>query len=85
MIRVWLAHQDVHVALLLGMRNDAEDCDVDEREAWGNVLANVARHIAIGMNESHAWPQRQTLAMIKKAFLENLENQESKLSGGYVG
>jgi len=85
MIRVWLAHNDVHVSLLLGMWADAEDCDVDEREAWGNLLADVARHIANGMSQSHSWSQRDTLAKIKQAFLENLEHQEKVLSGGYVG
>ncbi len=85
MIRVWLAHEDVHVSLLLGMWEDADGCEVDEREAWGNLLADVARHIANGLEQSHAWQQRDTLARIKKAFLENIEYQENKLSGGYVG
>ena len=85
MIRVWLAHEDVHVSLLLGMWEDAEDCDVDEREAWGNVLSDVAQHIAHGMSQSHGWEQKDTLAKIKRAFLENIEHQERKMSGGYVG
>ena len=83
MIRVWLAHQDVHVSLLLGMWEDAGDAEVDEREAWGNVLADVARHIANGMRQSHAWEEKDTIAKIKKAFIENIEYQECKISGGY--
>jgi predicted secreted Zn-dependent protease len=83
MIRVWLAHQDVHVSLLLGMWEDADDAEVDEREAWGNVLADVARHIANGMRQSHAWEEKDTIAKIKKAFIENIEYQERKISGGY--
>lgn len=84
MIRVWLAHQDVHVSLLLGMWEDAEDSEVDEREAWGNMLADVARHIANGMRQSHAWDEKDTIAKIKQAFLENIEHQERILEGGYA-
>ena len=83
MIRVWLAHEDVHVSLLLGMWEDAEDCDVDEREAWGNLLADVARHVASGMAQSHAWDQLATLRRIKQAFLENLDLQERRIEGRY--
>jgi hypothetical protein len=83
MIRVWLAHDHVHVSLLLGMWEDAEDSDVDEREAWGNVLADVTRHIAYGMRQSHAWNEKDTIARIKKAFIENIEYQERKIEGGY--
>lgn len=83
MIRVWLAHEDVHVSLLLGMWEDADDCDIDEREVWGNLLADVARHIANGMKQSHAWEHLDTLKKIKKAFLENLELQERRIAGKY--
>jgi len=48
MIRVWLAHNDLHVSLNLGMWQGA-DSEVDEREAWGFLLANLTRHIANGM------------------------------------
>ena len=83
MIRAWLAHEDVHVSLLLGMWEDAEDSEVDEREAWGNLLADVARHIANGMHQSHSWDQKDTLSKIKQAFLENMELQERRIEGSY--
>jgi hypothetical protein len=35
MIRVWFANEQLHVSLRLGMWNDAEDCQIDERDAWG--------------------------------------------------
>ena len=84
MIRVWLAHNDVHVSLLLGMWEDAEEAEVDEREAWGNMLADVARHIANGMNQSHGWEQKSTIARIKQAFLDNIEHQERVIDGKYA-
>lgn len=84
MIRVWLAHNRLHVSLLLGMWEDANDSAIDEREAWGTLLSDVARHIANGMVQSHAWPEADTLAKIKQAFLENIEYLERKITGGYV-
>jgi hypothetical protein len=84
MIRVWLAHGDVHVSLLLGMWEDAEDCEVDERYAWGNLLADVARHVANGMQQSHGWEVRKTLARIRRAFLDNLKGKPTDIEGGYT-
>jgi hypothetical protein len=84
MMRVWLAHDDVHLTLLLGMWADADDSDVEEGEAWGNLLADVALHVAHGMAHSHAWDRKDTLTKIRRAFLENLDYQERKLSGKYV-
>jgi predicted secreted Zn-dependent protease len=84
MIRVWLAHEDVHVSLLLGMWEDAADSDVDEAEAWGNLLADVSRHVANGMQQSHGWAKLETLRKIRQAFLENLELQERRIEGKYL-
>jgi hypothetical protein len=53
MIRVWLAHNDLHVSMLLGMWSDAEDSEVDERDAWGQLLADLTRHIANGMMKEY--------------------------------
>ncbi|HEY4581578.1 MAG TPA: DUF5076 domain-containing protein [Lysobacter sp.] len=85
MIRVWLAHGALHVSLLLGMWQDADDCDIDEREAWGQLLADVARHVANGMAQSHGWQRDATLARIRRAFVENIGHHENTVSGGYVG
>jgi hypothetical protein len=82
MVRVWLAHSELHVALRLGVWADAGDTEVDERFAWGYLLADLARHIANGMNQSHGWDQIETLDEIREAFLENL-GQDRKIEGEY--
>lgn len=46
------------------------------------IDGDVAQHIAHGMAQSHGWGQEDTLAKIKQAFLENIEHQERKLTGG---
>lgn len=83
MIRVWLAHNQLHVSLLLGMWEDAEDSQIDEREAWGHLLADVARHIANGLEQSHGWSQQSTIAWIRQEFLENLVDQSHDVEGSY--
>jgi hypothetical protein len=41
MIRVWLAHNALHVSMLLGMWQDAEESEIDERDAWGELLCDL--------------------------------------------
>ena len=53
MIRVWIANKDIHVSMLLGMWETAANFDIDEREAWGELLADLIRHIANGLKQSH--------------------------------
>jgi hypothetical protein len=72
MIRVWLAHNELHVSMLLGMWEDANDCKIDERKAWGHLLADLTRHIANGFRQSHGWPEKSTISWIRQEYLENL-------------
>jgi len=32
---------------------DAHESDIDEKQAWGKLLADLIRQIASGMNKSH--------------------------------
>ncbi len=86
MIRVWIANNDLHVSLNLGMYADDPDGDVDEREAWGQILADTIRHVAHGLHQSHGWRPQATTATIRTALLEHLrdEDADSKTHGGYV-
>lgn len=84
MIRVWLAHSQQHVSLLLGMWEDAEDKQVDERDAWGFLLADLTRHIANGLNQSHNWPVKSTVQWIRQSYLQNLADDDHEIEGEYV-
>ena len=69
MIRVWLAHNALCVSMRLGMWEDAEECPVDERHAWGHLLADLTRHIANGLRQSHGWSEQEKgdiLLFVKK-------------------
>jgi hypothetical protein len=84
MIRVWLAHDDVHLSLFLGMWQDADDSDVDERDAWGTMLADIACHIARGLKQSHTFDEADTVRRIRESFIACLSTHDKKRSGGYV-
>ena len=84
MIRVWLAHDDVHLSLFLGMWQDAADSVVDERDAWGTMLADITHHIARGLNDSHAFQEADTVRRIRESYLAALDAKDKQRTGGYV-
>ena len=84
MIRVWLAHENLHVSLHLGMWEDAEECDIDERDAWGELLADTIQHIANGLNQSHGWDKEKTIVRITNSLLKNTKCPSGVITGGYL-
>jgi hypothetical protein len=84
MIRVWLAHDNLHVSLRLGMWQDSEDCVLDERDTWGELLADVVRHIANGLAQSHGWKTADTMDRIRESFLSTLSDPDRDVEGGYT-
>jgi len=86
MIRVWIATNDLHVSLNLGMFANDED-GVDEREAWGQILADTIRHIANGLQQSHGLQPEASISLIREELVAHLENQDAfeNTEGGYVG
>ncbi|PML75725.1 DUF5076 domain-containing protein [Enterovibrio norvegicus] len=84
MIRIWLAHDSLNVSLHLGMWEDAEDCDIDERDAWGELLADTVQHIANGMHQSHGWDKEQTIARITRSLIKHSKCPTGTITGNYV-
>lgn len=84
MVRFWLANDEPHVMLLLGMYEDAEDCEVDELWAWGNILSDIAQHIANGLEQSHGWNFNESVRKLSKYFAEAIAERAPGLDGGYT-
>ena len=84
MMRVCLAHGNLHVSLLLGMWADAENCGIDERDAWGELLADTIQHIANGLSQSHSWNKEQTAIRITNSFLKNIKSPQGLVTGEYM-
>lgn len=85
MIRFWLANGDVHLSLLLGMYQDAEEDDaVDELWAWGNILGDIAQHVANGLAQSHGFEFDETVERIAGHFFTAIRERAPSLTGKYV-
>ena len=83
MVRVWVAHSQLHVSMLLGMWQDAKDSQVDERDAWGELLADLTKHIANGMMKNYGWDYDSTRDRIRAAFLENFDDKSGTIEGDF--
>jgi hypothetical protein len=68
MVSVWLAHNASHIAIRLGMWEEAGN--VDEREAWGYLLADVVRQISHGMAMKCGWDPQETADKVRTALLK---------------
>jgi len=84
MVRVWVAHSQLHVSMLLGMWQDAKDSQVDERDAWGELLADLTKHIANGMMKNYGWDYDSTRDRIRAAFLENFDDKSGTTEGDFL-
>ena len=73
MLRVWIGNKDIHVSMLLGMWEEASDNDIDEREAWGELLGDLIRHIALGLTQSHDYNTTASEQKIANALLTHLD------------
>lgn len=81
MIRVWIGNKDIHVSMLLGMWEDASNFDIDEREAWGEMLADLIRHIANGLTQSHDYNADASERRIANALLTHLGYGANTIKG----
>lgn len=84
MARVWLGNSKCNVSLMLGMYEDAEDCDTDELEVWGNILSDIAQHIANGFKQSHDWDEVETMSQLRKHFNLAIKERAPGLIGQFV-
>ena len=84
MIRVWIAHNDLHVSLLLGVWEDVEEWKVEEHEGWGKVLADVVQHIAPGWSGVTAGRSRTRSGALPTPSTRPIAEPEGEVSGGYV-
>jgi hypothetical protein len=81
MIRVWIGNKDIHVSMLLGMWEEASHHDIDEREAWGELLGDIVRHIANGLTQSHDYNSAASEQRIANALLTHLGHGANTIQG----
>jgi hypothetical protein len=84
MVRFWIANGAPHLSLLLGMYQDAEESEVDELWAWGNILSDIAQHVANGLSQSHDFEFTETVERIAGHFVNAMKERAPGMTGKYV-
>jgi hypothetical protein len=83
MVRTWIAEGKVHIALNIGFWEEPER-GIDERDAWGTLMADMARHIANAHEEEYKRDPRETLIAIREAFEREIDKPTSAHLGAFV-
>ena len=82
LVRAWVAERGLNFSLKLGLYADSET--VSEPEAWGVILADMARHIAVGLEQQEGTDSSEALRQIRNAFLNEFRRGEGHMTGGFV-
>jgi hypothetical protein len=77
LLRVWIAHQDQHISLRVGVWK--------EPEAWGMMLADLARHIAAAFEQSEKRDPEEMLTRIKAGFEAEMASPTEEVHGELAG
>lgn len=80
MIRVWLANKQQHVVLNIGFW---EDRGLNEREAWGIVIADMIHHIANAHESEYGHDPKESIRMICRALMAEMEYPTSERLGEF--
>lgn len=79
MIQGWIADRGLACSLNLGHWHHSSN--VDERHAWGVMMADLAREIAIQLEDVTTQEPGESLKMIVEAMLSELGNGGSASTG----
>ena len=67
--------------MVLGMY--PPELGINESDAWGELLADLTRHIANGMMKEYGWDYDATRNRIRTAFLNNFEDKSRTIEGDF--
>lgn len=76
LLRIWVAHQDQHISLRVGVWEDPTD--------WGRMLADLARHIANSFEKFSNQDAPQALEKIRAGFDADIQNPAEAIEGEIV-
>ena len=82
MLRVWIAEHSLWCSIKVGMYRDVPG--VAEETAWGTILADATRHIATALAKEHGAKSDRTIALIREAYLAELDEPTSEATGEFV-
>ena len=82
LLRVWIAENGLHCSIKIGMYK--EGMGIPEEEAWGTILADIARHITNALHSAYKDEPQSTLDRIKERFVSELRSPSSAANGDFV-
>lgn len=82
MLRVRIAENKLHCSIKVGMYR--ETMNIPEEEAWGMILADVARHISNALETGYSSDATESLQKIEETFLRELDAPTSDAKGDFV-
>ena len=82
MMRSWIAEGRLFTVINVG-HWERPDAGIDERDAWGIVMADMVRHIANAHEEEYGRDPGETLIMIREAFEREIANPTTEHSGEF--
>jgi hypothetical protein len=77
MMRTWIAGEKLHVALNVGFWEEPQR-GIDERDAWGILMADLARLIANAHEQEYGRDPREALIAIREAFEREIEKPTAR-------
>ena len=77
LLRLWAAHEGQHVSIQAGAYEDPF--------AWGIVLADLARHIAVAYEQDKGLDKTKTLEIIRAGLLAELCDPTDEPTGRLLG
>ena len=81
MLRVWIAEGKLHCSMKVGMYR--ETGSISEENAWGTILADVARHAANALESGYSANSAKALQMIWDSFTKELGSPTSEVRGKF--
>jgi hypothetical protein len=81
MIRAWIAGHKLYCSLRIGAWE--HNPEIDERKAWGMVLADAVRHIGDALTREGN-DKAETVAVIRASLLTELDRPTTATAGDFV-
>jgi len=78
-VSAWIAAKGLHCSMKIGLYEDRPD--IDERRAWGIVLADIARHAARGLAQYYGVDEVDALFRIRRSMEAELADPTSPIRG----
>lgn len=79
---VWIAKQGLHCTLNVGLYADHDQ--VDEREAWGIIIADMIGHLSHALQDMYGYEASQSKVAILNSILKEVDVPTSELHGSFA-